>query len=87
MDIGKIIEAWIIAHNPNEEQKKLAELRGSICEVCPSKKTILFTYCDECGCVIDKKVFTNEYDPCPLHKWHDIDKPFFPERKSKKTLL
>ena len=39
MDIRKIIEAWIIAYNPNEDQKKLAALRGDICEGCPSKKT------------------------------------------------
>jgi len=87
MDIRKIIEAWIIAYNPNEDQKKLAALRGDICEGCPSKKTEFFTYCDECGCVIDKKIFTNEYDPCPLHKWSEVDKPYFSDRKTKKTLL
>lgn len=88
MNIKEIIEAWKIAHNPTEVQEKLAELRGNICNECPSKKTTLgVTYCDDCGCVISKKIFTNSFNPCPLSKWEVVDKPFFPKNKDFKTLI
>lgn len=85
MNIKEIIEAWMIAHNPTDKQKELAEKRGEICATCPSKQTKLkVTICKECGCPIGKKVFTNSYNPCPLEKWGDIDLPYM---KSKKTLI
>jgi len=88
MKILEIIEAWKIAHDPTEEQLELARLRGEVCSKCPSKKTTLnITYCDECGCVISKKIFTNVFNPCPLRKWDKIDAPFFPKNKENKTLI
>jgi hypothetical protein len=36
----EIINAWVIAKNPTPEQKILAEKRYTICDICPSKKTI-----------------------------------------------
>jgi hypothetical protein len=85
MNIKEIIEAWSIANNPTPSQKTLAELRGEVCENCPAKKTKLkIAICKECGCPISKKVFTNNYNPCPLKKWEEIDKPYF---KSKPTLI
>ena len=85
MNIKRIIEAWLIAHNPDTNQKELAEARGEICDRCPSK-TMKFgiIVCKECGCPIAKKIFTSTFNPCPLGKWGDIDKPFM---KSKKTLI
>jgi hypothetical protein len=89
----QIIEAWIIAGNPTDAQRELAELRGKICDKCPSKKVVtkklqLGTICNECGCPIAKKIFTNEYNPCPLFKWAEIDRLYFPEKtKKSKTLF
>ena len=78
MNIKQIIEAWVIANNPTSQQIKLAELRGSICDNCELKKIILsVTICTGCGCPISKKVFTNEYNPCPEKKWKEIDRPYF----------
>ena len=85
MKIKEIIEAWTIANNPTTNQKRLAEARGEICDVCPSKKIKLkIPICKECGCPISKKIFTNTYNPCPLEKWGDVDAPHF---KTKRTLL
>ena len=85
MNVKEIIEAWSISYNPTPEQKVLANLRGDICDECPSKKMKLrIPHCKECGCPISKKIFTNSYNPCPLLKWGEIDKPNF---KYKKTLL
>jgi hypothetical protein len=88
MKIKQIIDAWIISNNPTDKQLELAKLRGDICEQCPAKKTKLkITYCAECGCVISKKIFTDDYNPCPLSKWSEIDKPYFRKIKDIKTLL
>jgi hypothetical protein len=40
MDVIEIINAWKIANNPTPKQEKLAELRGKICDGCPSKQII-----------------------------------------------
>jgi hypothetical protein len=92
MDIKEIINSWIISSNPNEEQKNQANQRGSICEVCPSKKVIsrffkISTVCGECGCPISKKIFSPQHNPCPLKKWEDIDKKYLKVEKKTKTLF
>lgn len=92
MNIKEIIEAWIIAGNPNKIQEELAEKRMEICKSCTERKEIIKNIkishiCGKCGCPIQKKVFTNGYDPCPLHKWSDIDEPYFTKRKTQNTLL
>ena len=85
MNIREIIDAWIIAYNPTQKQKELAELRGKICNDCTSRGVkIKIPFCGECGCPISKKIFTNSYNPCPLKKWGEVDKPYM---KQEKTLL
>ena len=91
-NIKQIIEAWVISYNPTPQQQELANLRGQICDVCPSKKVVtekleIATICGECGCPIAKKIFTNDYNPCPLKKWGEIDDKYFPNTKKKKTLF
>lgn len=91
-----IIEAWKIANKPTEKQSQLANLRAKICDSCPSKKFIIkekewSAICDSCGCPLNKKVFTNAQNPCPLKKWEEVDKPFFKDgffldQKKKKSL-
>lgn len=91
LNFKQIIEAWTISFKPTDEQRKLAELRGSVCDDCDSKleRNILFNMpvCKECGCPIGKKIFTNEFNPCPLGKWKEIDIEYFGKSKSKDTLL
>jgi hypothetical protein len=87
MDVIEIINAWKIANNPTPKQEKLAELRGKICDGCPSKKIItkklkLATICNQCGCPIAKKIFTPKFNACPLGKWEEVDTPYIKEKKS-----
>jgi hypothetical protein len=87
MDVIEIINAWKIANNPTPNQEKLAELRGKICDGCPSKKIItkklkLATICNQCGCPIAKKIFTPKFNACPLGKWEEVDTPYIKEKKS-----
>ena len=91
MDFKQIANAWIIAHNPSKLQLKLAEERSKICDECPSKKTIttklkIGVVCNECGCPISKKIFTDDYNPCPLKKWGEVDETYIPQKK-KSTLI
>jgi len=89
----EIISAWVIAKNPTTEQKTLAENRYNICDTCPSKKTItsklkIGIACGECGCPITKKIFTPEFNACPLKKWEEVDSKFHPPTQKKvKTFL
>lgn len=90
-NIKEIIDAWVISNNPNENQLNKSIERGNICEICPSKKVIiksirLATICGECGCPISKKIFSLDYNPCPLKKWEEVDKKYFIEQKNIKTL-
>lgn len=92
MNIREIINAWYISFNPTDKQVELSEKRLRVCEECPSRKELVkklkvTNICGECGCPISKKVFTDDYNPCPLYKWADIDKDYFLKRKEKNTLL
>lgn len=92
MNISEIIEAWIISGKPTKIQKQLAYDRANICESCEFKKELvkglkISTICSECGCPISKKIFTNNFDPCPKHKWSEIDEPYFSKRKNNNTLF
>ena len=39
------------------------------------------TVCGECGCPIAKKIFTNDYNPCPLKKWEEVDAEYAYQEK------
>lgn len=72
--ISEIFNSWITAASPDENQRKVAEYRISVCDGCSSKAhndTLNFFYCSECGCPLSKKVFSPKPGPeaCPLAKW------------------
>jgi hypothetical protein len=94
MDLIEIINAWKIAYNPSDTQYKLALERSSICDTCPSKKIItkifkLGVICVECGCPIEKKIYSIKENACPLGKWKNIDAKYFNNSQFKinKTIL
>jgi hypothetical protein len=74
LKIVEIAKAWIAAANPTPEQQNIAEYRASVCDACPKKAyndTIDLYYCSECGCPLNKKIFSPVEGPkaCPLAKW------------------
>jgi hypothetical protein len=89
--VKEIAESWIIANNPSESQLKLADDRLKICKGCDKmvKGTLVKFKCSECGCPIDKKIFSPTYDACPLHKWLDVENSdvFGNTRKKDKSLI
>jgi hypothetical protein len=80
IDIREITSAWWDSYFADDNQKKLAKERLSVCESCPSLQTkfkkirkLTISLCGECGCPISKKIFSNKFDACPLGKWKEID--------------
>jgi hypothetical protein len=74
LKLAEIAKAWIAASNPTPGQKIIAEHRASVCDTCPSKahnKIMDFYFCSECGCPLNKKIFSPVEGPkaCPLAKW------------------
>jgi hypothetical protein len=80
-DVFEIFNAWITSLNPTEDQLILAQHRAAICKDCEHKQQFikdlkLAIICNLCGCPIQKKIFSNKNNPCPLKKWEEVDKKF-----------
>lgn len=92
-NIGEIIEAWAQSYAPTPGRKELAQLRYNVCIGCEefgkSRPIIGDEYCKNCGCPIDKKVFSKRFNACPLKKWEEVDKKFYMEtdHKNNNTLI
>jgi hypothetical protein len=95
IEIGR---AWIIAANPSDNQKELAQKRYSICIECTHyKKSRPIThdeYCGVCLCPLSKKIYSDNFNECPKGNWLEVDKKFMnilktlsTEAKTKKTIL
>lgn len=73
----EIAKSWIIAANPNEEQKVLSEKRIEVCNSCEyyrHNQALDIHYCGACGCPLSKKIFSplpNE-EACEKGFWKDI---------------
>lgn len=79
MDIQEIVRSYLTKITASENDKKLADLRLSVCDSCESKhKTLIGVYvCKICGCALGGKAFTPLKDRCPLGKWNSIEAEFF----------
>ncbi len=89
--IKEIVSSWVISSNPDENQIKLAEERYKICSDCDkmTQTNLGYPKCSECGCPINKKIFSPKYDACPLHKWLEVENSeiFGNTRKKDKSLI
>jgi hypothetical protein len=81
MNLKTIIKAWAISFNPDDKQSVLAEARLKICTGC--EKLSNLGICKGCGCPVKKKIYTDEYNPCPLYKWKETDDKHFDLSKVK----
>lgn len=71
--IEEIFKSWIIAANPSEAQKEVAQHRIEICNECPHRNHIkhLNAYtCGLCGCPLTKKIYSPAGpEACPDKRW------------------
>ena len=77
-NLKTISQSWFDSYFGTDSQKELAKERLSICESCPSKKELFknqswSVVCGECGCPINKKIFSKKIKECPLNKWNEVD--------------
>jgi len=90
INIKEILNAWVTSFNPTPEQLSRANDRYSICSECPSRREIFSNknwsmICGECGCPLQKKIYSNAINPCPLKKWENVDKKHNLNTHIKKT--
>lgn len=85
IDLKQIATAWAISFNPTESQKELAYQRLKVCGDCPknTKTWLNIPTCSACGCPISKKIYTDEFNPCPIKKWQEVDDEYFDKSKIK----
>jgi hypothetical protein len=94
IDYKKIFEAWKISLNPTIRQEELAKLRLDFCLGCDHRKEMIkglkwSVFCNKCGCPLNKKVFSTDYNACPEKFWGEIDSGYLKplEDKSENTLI
>jgi hypothetical protein len=94
IDYKEIFDAWKTSFKPTQIQEELAQKRLNVCLGCNFRKEVLkgiewSAYCDDCGCPINKKVFSKLFNPCTQRKWKDVDSEYITpiDDKNKKTLL
>ena len=78
IDYKEIFEAWKISFNPTEKQEELSQERLNVCLNCDLRKEVLkgikwSAYCNDCGCPLNKKVFSKNFNPCTRKKWEEVD--------------
>ncbi len=94
IDYKEIFEAWKISFNPSIEQENLAQERLQICLGCDYRKEVLkgvkwSAYCSDCGCPLNKKVFSKFYNACTQKKWGTVDQNYIDllPTKDKKSII
>lgn len=81
IDYKEIFEAWKTSLKPTLKREELAQKRLNICLGCDFRKEIFkgvrwSTYCGDCGCPLNKKVFSKNYNPCTQKKWGEVDSEY-----------
>jgi hypothetical protein len=75
MNLKEVWKAWVTSFNPNDEERKIAEERLEVCKKCEEWGELpllpLYAYCKKCLCPIDKKIFAESNESCPLKKWNN----------------
>lgn len=70
MDLILIARSWIIAANPSQQDKEIAEERLKICNSCEFLKGDgLIPHCGVCHCPIKGLIFCPEKSICKKNKW------------------
>ena len=72
---SEIVRSWWIAKNPTPEQSELAKKRLEICTKCEyfTKSIVVDVVCRECGCPMNKKIFSPNIGACRIGKWDEVD--------------
>lgn len=90
----EVFTAWVKSFKPTLEEAKLAKERFNVCLSCDIRKEVIkgndwSAFCGKCGCPLNKKVFSNIFNSCPMEKWKEVDSKYLPilEVKNNKTII
>jgi hypothetical protein len=90
----EIFKAWKASIKPTPKQEEHAQKRLDVCLGCDYRKEVLkgvkwSAYCSDCGCPLNKKVFSKNFNPCSQKKWKEVDSDYLKEvyDKENKTLI
>jgi hypothetical protein len=86
----EIFEAWKTSLNPTARREELAKLRLEVCLGCDYRKEVIkglkwSAYCGDCGCPLNKKIFSATYNACGLKKWGEVDSNYIELVEDKKN--
>ena len=94
IDYKEIFDAWKASLKPTPKQEELAKLRLTVCLGCEFRKEVIrglkwSALCGKCGCPLSKKVFSPNYNACPIKKWGNTDSNYLEptEDKNKNTII
>lgn len=94
IDYKEIFDSWKNSFNPTAAQEELAQKRLDVCLNCDFRKEALkgvkwSAYCGDCGCPLNKKVFSKKYNPCTKGYFKDVDLGYIKPQpsKDKNTLI
>jgi len=90
IDYKEIFEAWKASFKPNQQQEELAQKRLNVCLECDQRREVLkgvewSAYCNDCGCPINKKIFSKHYNPCTREYWGEVDSEYMEPSPRKNT--
>jgi hypothetical protein len=94
IDYEEIFKAWKASIKPTPKQEEHAQKRLDICLGCDFRKEVLkgvkwSAYCGDCGCPINKKIFSPIFNACTQKKWEDVDSEYLdsiPDKKKKSII-
>jgi hypothetical protein len=94
IDYKEIFEAWKTSRNPTPLEEELAQKRLKVCMDCEYRSEIIkglkwSALCTDCGCPINKKIFTSMFNSCTQKKWGDVDSQYLEimTDKEEKTII
>jgi len=94
IDYKEIFEAWKTSIKPTPEREELAQKRLDVCLGCNYRKEVLkgvkwSAYCGDCGCPINKKIFSSIFNACTQNKWEEVDSKYLSplQNKEKKSII
>ena len=84
LDFKEIVLSWYDATTPNNQKRPgqvdLAQKRYEICQGCEHFRPNRFlkndSYCNDCGCPLNAKIYSRKFDACPKNKWIEIETQF-----------
>lgn len=90
IDYKEIFDSWKTSLNPTPTQEELAQKRLDVCLGCEYRREVMkgvkwSAYCNDCGCPLNKKIFSKNFNPCTKGFWEKVDSEYLKPQIEKST--